>query len=185
MLQSRRAAPVATPSPALPVVPPTASFAASCTALVCVFDASASSGGSTGAAGHGWSFGDGTSGSGVSVTRGYAAPGAYAVNLTVTSESGATATAMRTVTVSSPPPAGIALNASAYRVKRQHTVGLAWSGATSTQVTLYRDGAVLRTLTNTGQYTDSPGATGRASYAYRVCDAAGVPCSPQVTAQFR
>jgi PKD repeat protein len=52
----------------------------------------------------GWDFGDGQTGSGVTVTHQYARAGTYTVVLTVTSDAGQTSTASRTVTVSASLP---------------------------------------------------------------------------------
>ena len=46
-----------------------------------------------------WDFGDGTTGTGVTVTHVYTAPGTYTVTLTVTDDRGATATLTRPITV--------------------------------------------------------------------------------------
>jgi hypothetical protein len=48
----------------------------------------------------GWSFGDGTTGTGSTVSHSYTLPGTYTVTLTVTDANGQTATASATVTVS-------------------------------------------------------------------------------------
>ncbi len=89
--------------------PPTASFTASATALKGSFDASASRAvsGRT-ITGYAWNFGDGSTGTGVTATRSYAAAGTYTVTLTVTDSAGQTATATRALTVTDPagPPAG-------------------------------------------------------------------------------
>jgi carboxypeptidase T len=57
-----------------------AAFSANCSALSCSFDASASSGGATS---YQWDFGDGSSASGVTASRSYAAAGSFNVTLTV------------------------------------------------------------------------------------------------------
>nr|MCW2727098.1 domain containing protein [Aeromicrobium sp.] len=54
-----------------------------------------------------WDFGDGSSGSGASTSHTYAADGTYAVRLTVRDDDGATSSSTRSVTVSTPPPAGV------------------------------------------------------------------------------
>ena len=65
-------------------------------------------------ASYAWNFGDGTSGSGVSVTHAYQAAGTYTASLTVTDNSGATATDSVVVTVTDAPPA-----TGAYRWSKQ------------------------------------------------------------------
>ena len=80
-------------------VPPSASFTSSCSDLACAFDASASTDPDGTISSHAWDFGDGTSGTGPSPSHVYAAPGSYDVALTVTDNGGATATAIRIITV--------------------------------------------------------------------------------------
>jgi hypothetical protein len=56
-------------------------------------------------------------------------------------------------------------------VNGTNTVHLTWSGATSTQIDVYRDGnrrRLARTV-NDGAYIDSTGDSGQAHYTYRVC----------------
>ena len=65
-----------------------------------------------------------------------------------------------------------------------NTVDLSWSGATSSQVDIYRDGVVRVTTTNDGLYTDSTGDRGQATYIYKVCEAGTMTCSNQVTVTF-
>ena len=80
--------------------PPTASFTVNCTNLTCAFDGSGSTGGVTGYA---WDFGDGSTGSGVTVSHTFTASGSYQVNLTVTGQGGLTGSLTKQVTV--PPTA--------------------------------------------------------------------------------
>lgn len=66
--------------------------------LTVAFDASASSDSDGAIVSYSWDFGDGTSGTGMTVVHDYASPNvAYVVVLTVTDDFGATATASRTV----------------------------------------------------------------------------------------
>ena len=82
---------------------PTASFTKSCTDLACTFDGSGSADPDGTVASYAWTFGDGTTGTGVSPNHGYAAAGTYSVSLTVTDNGGATSPARSaTVTVTAP-----------------------------------------------------------------------------------
>ena len=63
------------------------------------FNASASSDSGATITGYSWSFGDGKTGSGVTVAHAYSATGTYAVKLTVTDSAGKTSSVTHTVTV--------------------------------------------------------------------------------------
>jgi hypothetical protein len=71
----------------------------------------------------------------------------------------------------------ITLSAAKRRVTGINTVRLTWSGATSTDIDVYRDAALIVTTANDGSYTDYTGDTGRARYTYRVCEAGTSTCS--------
>ena len=90
----------ANPSWALPPggFPPAARFTVACTALACAFDAS-ESGDDGSIVSFAWRFGDGTTGVGLALTHVYAAPGSFAVELTVVDDSGARGSVSRTVAV--------------------------------------------------------------------------------------
>jgi PKD repeat protein len=87
-----------------PNQPPTAAFTASPAGLGVSFDATGSSDADGTVAGYAWDFGDGQTGSGATPNHAYAAPGTYAVRLTVTDDDGATAATTRSVTVSNATP---------------------------------------------------------------------------------
>ena len=44
---------------------------------------------------------------------------------------------------------------------------LSWSGASSPNIDIYRNGVVVATTGNDGFYTDSPGGRGHATYTYQ------------------
>jgi hypothetical protein len=79
----------------------------------------------------------------------------------------------------------IQLQASGRKVGGINTSRLTWSGATSNNIDVNRDGVVIATVPNTGAYTDSTGDTGRARYTYKVCEAGTSTCSNEVTVRFR
>jgi hypothetical protein len=78
----------------------------------------------------------------------------------------------------------ITLSAEKRRVAGINTVRLTWSGATSTDIDVYRDALLIATTANDGSYTDSTGDTGRARYKYRVCEAGTSTCSNNARARF-
>ena len=83
--------------------PPTASFTASASQLTAAFDASASTDPDGQISSYSWKFGDGSTGLGRTVSHAYATSGTYTTVLTVTDDSGATATATRDVVATAAP----------------------------------------------------------------------------------
>jgi len=80
---------------------------------------------------------------------------------------------------------GITLTASAYKVKSLKKVDLAWSGATSELVDIYRNGTrVAASTANDGAHTDTITQKGGGSFAYTVCEAGSATCSEPATATF-
>jgi N-acetylneuraminic acid mutarotase len=98
------------------------------------------------------------------------------------SQSGPWNTGGRYCAQSGPP---ITLSAVGRKVGGINTVRLTWSGASSTNVDVYRNGVVIVTVANTGRYTDSTGDTGRARYTYKVCEAGTMTCANEVTVTFQ
>lgn len=103
--------PGTTPPPPPPPVPNVAPTAVIGTPVVSgrtvTLSGAASTDGDGTVVGWDWDFGDGSSGSGVSASRTYAADGTYVVRLTARDDDGATSTTTRSVTISTPPPAGV------------------------------------------------------------------------------
>lgn len=88
-----------------------------------------------------------------------------------------------------PPPAGdFTLAATGYKVKGLQKADLEWSGATSTNVDIYRDGTVIATVSagsdGSGTYTDNIDQRGRGSYTYKVCEAGTPTCSNEATVTY-
>ena len=66
---------------------------------------------------------------------------------------------------------------------KKNSVDLVWTGATTTNVELRRNGTVIATTANDGAYTDNLNrATG--TFRYRVAHPGGTPISPEVTVTF-
>ncbi|HEY64927.1 MAG TPA: S8 family serine peptidase [Caldilineae bacterium] len=80
--------------------PPVATFTYTCSGLTCDFDASGSSDPDGSIVSYAWDFGDGSTGSGVTVSHTYGTAGTYTVVLTVSDDDGATDTDSQQVTVS-------------------------------------------------------------------------------------
>jgi Matrixin/Bacterial Ig domain len=112
--------------------------------------------------------------------------GTQTITASVTDSGGSTSTRQVSVTIASAPtavPAGpIVLTASLSRVKSGPRVDLRWSGASTTNVDVYRNGAKLATTTNDGAYIDSLGKRAvPGAYAYAVCNAGTTTCSSTVS----
>lgn len=71
----------------------------------------------------------------------------------------------------------LTLQASGYKHRGLHKADLSWSGASSTEVDIYRDGVLISTTVNDRSYTDAIDQRGSASYLYQLCEAASSDCS--------
>lgn len=79
---------------------------------------------------------------------------------------------------------GFTLSAEGYKVRGVQHADLTWSGATGTDVDVYRDGALIVTTPNDGEHTDNIGQRGSGSYTYQVCEAGTDLCSNEATVTF-
>jgi hypothetical protein len=86
------------------------------------------------------------------------------------------------------PDTDVVLSATGYKVKGIQHTDLNWTGATTGEVTIARDGVVIGTVANPGPgggaYTDNIGAKGSGTYGYQVCETGGGACSTTVTVTF-
>lgn len=84
-----------------------------------------------------------------------------------------------------PPPSGsFTLSAVGYKVRGRQHADLTWSGASGTNVDVYRNGALVITTGNDGFHTDVIGSVGGGSYLYKVCQAGTSTCSNEATVTF-
>ncbi|HUF69602.1 MAG TPA: S8 family serine peptidase [Longimicrobiales bacterium] len=164
---------------------PASSFTFSCTDLSCDFtDTSTDADGNSTITSRSWTFGDGNSSNQQNPSHSYVAAGTYTVSLTVTDNENASDTSSQQVTVSEPPSGGFTLSATGYKVRGLPKADLTWSGASSTNVDVYRNGALIATTPNGGAFTDNIDQRGGGSYVYRVCEAGTSTCSNDVTVTF-
>lgn len=83
-----------------------------------------------------------------------------------------------------PDPTGISLSGSGSKVQGRWVASLSWTGASSNQVDIYRNGTKLTTVNNTGSYTDNTNFRGGGSLTYQVCEAGSSTCSSTITISF-
>ena len=164
--------------------PPAADFTYTTNDLTVDFsDLSTDSDGSV--LGWSWNFGDGNTSTEQNPSHTYGADDTYTVSLTVTDDHLADDTTSQNVTVSGPATGGITLSATGDKVRGLKKADLEWTGASGTNVDVYRDGALIATTANDGSYTDNIDQRGGGSYIYQVCEAGGtLTCSAVATVTF-
>lgn len=123
-----------------------------------------------------WDFGDGGISTAQSPSHTYGAEGTYEVTLTVTDDDGATGTTSQSVTVSESGTVAITLTVTTRKAGPNKFADLVWSGATTTNVDVLRDGDLLVTTANDGSYSDKVSKT-TPSATYQVCEAGTDVCS--------
>lgn len=79
---------------------------------------------------------------------------------------------------------GFDLSANGYKSKGSKYADLTWTGATTASVDIYRNGSVVATTQNDGQYTDAISGKGGGTYTYQVCEAGTSNCSTESTVVF-
>jgi hypothetical protein len=98
----------------------------------------------------------------------------------VTDSGDSTASDSTAITVGSGNDGGFTLSVYAYKIKGKKYADLSWSGATSTNVNVYRDGGQIATTGNDGAYTHGPFSKGKPA-TYQVCEAGTSICSNTVS----
>ena len=78
----------------------------------------------------------------------------------------------------------IQLSASSQKNRGRKSVQLSWSGAISSQVDIFRNGSLLNTTENDGEYTDSKLPKRSKSASYQVCHADSPVCSNEINIKF-
>jgi len=76
-----------------------------------------------------------------------------------------------------PPPSNIDLTLTGSKTKGKHVIDLGWTGTTTGDVDIFRDGGLLITMPHDGSYTDNTSNKGGRSYTYQVCEAGTGNCS--------
>lgn len=90
-----------------------------------------------------------------------------------------------TVTVDNSAGGGdVTLSATGYKVKGAQHADLEWSGATSENVDVYRNGSLDTTTANDGFYTYSSNTKGGGSDTFQICEAGSSPCSNEATVTY-
>lgn len=130
---------------------------------------------------------DGQIGTGSSFSLSNLTYGTHTITATVTDNGGLSGSSTVNITVTDPGGGGgptIDLALAGRKVKGVIYVDLSWSGATSTNIDIFRNGVKITTTANDSAYTDNTGAKGARSYTYKVCEAGTSTCSPDRTIVF-
>jgi len=105
------------------------------------------------------------------------ADGSHTISATATDTIGQTRSDSINVSVDNVADPTISLSVTAYKVRGVQHADLTWSGATSTNVDIFRDGGRIATTPNDGTYTDNLNRKGGGSATYQVCEAGTSSCS--------
>lgn len=76
------------------------------------------------------------------------------------------------------------LNITGYKVRGVQHVDLVWSGVMGSLVDIYRNGSVVHSVNNNGEYTDNIGVKGGGSYTYKVCESGSTQCTSEQSIVF-
>jgi hypothetical protein len=162
--------------------PPVAAFQVSCVLLDCTFtDASTDVDGTI--ASWSWDFGDGGTSTLQNLVHTFATGGLKTVTLTALDNAGGAGTISRQIAPSDP-ASNITLDVIGRLIRRTNLgrVDLTWSGATSAQVDVRRDGTLLITTVNDGAHRDRNVPLG--THSYQICNQGTTQCSPPRSVSF-
>jgi len=106
--------------------------------------------------------------------------GIHTITAEVTDSGDYSASDSITITVGGDNDGGFTLSFYAYKIKSDKYADLTWSGATSTNVNVYRDDGQIATTANDGVYTHGPFKSGKPA-TYQVCEAGESTCSNTVS----
>jgi hypothetical protein len=106
--------------------------------------------------------------------------GTHTITAEVTDSGGSIASDSTTITVGDAGDGSLTLSVHANKIKGDKYADLTWSGATSTNVNVYRDGDQITTTGNDGAYKHGPFSKGKPA-TYQVCEAGTSTCSNTVT----
>lgn len=151
----------------------------------CSFDGTSSSDPDGDALTYAWDFGDGGMSTGATPSHTYGSTGSFDVTLTVDDGNGGSDSVVQSVSVvDEQDPGDFTLAATGEKIRGVHNIHLSWNGAASTNVDVYRNGAVIATTVNDGAFTDNTGNRGGATYTHQVCEAGTTTCSNMTTTTF-
>ena len=120
---------------------------------------------------------DGPLGSGGSISAVLTTVGTHTITASITDSGGLSTEASISITVEPSSGGEISLSVQTYKVRAQKYADLTWSGATSANVDVYRDGSKVATTSNDGAYSDGPLGKDIRSATYQVCEAGASTCS--------
>lgn len=82
------------------------------------------------------------------------------------------------------PTDGISLSGNGSKVSGRWKADLTWSGASGTQVDIFRNGTKIATVANNGSYSDQTNERGSGTLTYKVCEAGSSSACASVTIEF-
>jgi len=176
--------PPSNPDPDPPGSAPTAAFSFACNGLSCSFNGSGSSDSDGSIVDYSWDFADDFNEHGANVSHSYDTEGSYGVTLTVTDNDDLTASTTRQVTLASGPGDQIELIGAGNKSKGKIWADLSWSGVSTNQVQIYRDGETLVVAEYSASFRDESLPKNTRTAFYRVCEYSSATCSNIITINF-